>query len=430
MVEVMSQETTQPGWLSSRELLLLLVLAAVQFTHIVDFIIIMPLGPVFHDEMGLSTFKFGVVVSAYTISAGLAGFLAAQFIDRFDRKTALLCLYGGFTVSTLLCAVAPDFLPLVAARIVAGAFGGVAASVVLAIVGDAFPDHRRGLAMGVVMSAFSIASIVGVPAGLYLQEHSGWQTAFYVLGGLSAVVLVLAVVALPPLRGHLSAAAGQTAGSSLRTVLFDPNHLRAYALTCALIFSSFMIGPYLPTYLTGNVGIAQRDLKFMYLFGGLATLVTMTLFGRLADRFGKLLIFRVLVVFTTAPILFLTNMPAGLGLALVLSTTTIFMVAMSGRMVPAMALIAASAAPANRGSFMSCNSAVQQFAAGLATSLGGLLLTENDTGALAGFGLVGLLCCGATIGSIFLAGWLRKDPSGDLAADSAGADLAPEGAEA
>lgn len=422
MAEAPSQEVNAGpraaggDWLTSREMLLLLVLAAVQFTHMVDFIIIMPLGPIFHKEMGLATWQFGIVVSAYTVSAGIAGLCAAQFLDRFDRKTALLWLYGGFTVSTLLCAVSPDFPLLVAARTVAGAFGGVAASVVLAIVGDAFHDARRGLAMGVVMSAFSIATIAGVPLGMYLAEQNGWRSTFFVLGGLSACVLMLAAVSLPSLRGHLTP--DQVRIGNLWAVLTDPNHLRAYALTCALVVSSFLMGPYLATYLEGKVGVAQTNLKYVYLCGGLATLVTMTVFGRLADRFGKLLIFRILILLSMAPILFLTNMPAGMDLAVVLSATTVFMVLMSGRMVPAMALITASSAPAYRGSFMSCNSAVQQLAAGLATSLGGLLLQESDAGELSGFGFVGLLCCCATAACVVLAGRLRKDPSGDLAPDS------------
>ena len=316
---------------------------------------------------------------------------------------------------------------LLAARTVAGAFGGVAASVVLAIVGDAFPDARRGLAMGVVMSAFSLASIAGVPLGLYLAEQDGWRTTFVVLGGLSAVVLILAAVALPSLRGHLTP--GKERIGNLWAVLMEPNHLRAYALTCALVFSSFMIGPYLPTYLEGNVGVDQRNLKYMYLCGGLATLVTLTGFGRLADRLGKLRVFRILILLSMAPILYLTNMPAGLDLTLVLAATTVFTILMSGRMVPAMALITAAPGVA-RGSFMSCNSAVQQLAMGAATSLAGLLLNasdpnelsgllqENDVDALNGFGFVGLLCCVASVASVFLAGRLRKDPSGDLAPDS------------
>jgi predicted MFS family arabinose efflux permease len=402
-------------WLTSRELMLLLVLAAVQFTHIVDFIIIMPLGPVFRNEMGLSPWQFGSVVSAYTISAGLAGLLAAQFLDRFDRKTALLTLYGGFTVGTLLCALAPDYPLLLAARTVAGAFGGIVAATVLAIVGDAFPDERRGTAMGVVMSAFSLASIAGVPLGLMLAEGNGWRSAFGILGGVSAGVLVLAALTLPRLRGHLQRTEVRAGAWA---VLTDPNHVRAFTLSSALVLSTFMLAPYMATFLEANVGVDQTELKYMYLCGGLATLSTMTLFGRLADRFGKLRVFRILALFTLVPILTITNLPSGLGLPVVLAATTVFMLTTSGRMVPGMALITASSAPAYRGSFMSFNTAVQQLAAGLATFIAGVVIQETDGHALTGFGVVGLLSCGVTLICVFLAGRLHKDAGGELAPDS------------
>jgi predicted MFS family arabinose efflux permease len=402
--------------MTPRELGLLLILAAVQFTHLVDFMLIMPLGPVFEREMQLLPWQFGIVVSAYTISAGIAGLLAARFLDRFDRRTALLTLYAGFILGTLLCAVAPSYLMLLAARTVAGGFGGVAAAVVLAIVGDAFPDARRGTAMGVVMSAFSVASIAGVPLALELAEWYGWRSSFQVLAGVSAVVLLLAFSVLPRLRGHLGR--GHHHAVSTWSVLIHPNHLRAFALTTTLVFGSFMLGPFMPSYLEDNVGVQQADLKFMYLCGGLATLVTMTLFGRLSDRFGKLHVFRILALLAVVPIVLVTNLPAGLPLSLVLVVTTVFMVVMSGRMVPAMALITASSAPAYRGSFMSLNSAVQQLAAGLATSIGGLLLEKASDGALIGFWLVGAGASTATLASVILAGHLRKAAGGDLAPDS------------
>jgi predicted MFS family arabinose efflux permease len=418
---------TRGAWLTFHELLLLLILAAVQFTHIVDFTIIMPLGPVFSREMGLTPLQFGAVVAAYTISAGIAGLLAARFLDRFDRKSALLVLYAGFIAGTLLCAVAPNFLLLLVARTVAGAFGGVVASVVFAIVGDAFPDTRRGTAMGVVLSAFAVASFAGVPLGLFLAEQKGWSSVFAVLGGVSTGVLVVAIVVLPPLRGHLKQ--GQVPIANAWAVLTDANHLRAFALTSVLILSSFMLGPYLATFLVYNVGVQQEDLKFMYVCGGLATLVTMTVFGRLADRFGKLFVFRTLATFTLVPIVIVTNLPAGLTLPLVLTVTTVFMVTTSGRWVPAMALVAGCAAPAYRGSFMSFNSAVQQIAAGLATAIAGFILDEHQDHLLTGFPLVGLLTCVATIASVYLAGRLRKDPGGELAPDSSAISAMPAAAE-
>jgi predicted MFS family arabinose efflux permease len=407
--------------LTAREWLLLLVLAAVQFTHIVDFMIIMPLGPIFTAEMELTPAQFGLVVAAYTFSAGVAGLLAARFLDRFGRKAALLTLYGGFTVGTFLCAVAPNYVLLLAARTVAGAFGGTAASVVLAIVGDAFHDARRGMATGVVMSAFAVASIAGVPLGLYLADPDmlGWHGAFAALAGLSVLVLALAAAVLPPLRGHL----GHPHAGLATTweVLSEPNHLRAFGLTVTLVFSSFVIAPHLATYLVCNVGLSQPELKYMYLCGGLASLMTLTFFGRLADRLGKLRVFRVLAVVTLLPVVLSTNLPAGLPLAVVLVVTTLFMVTSSGRMVPAMALITACSPPRTRGSFLSLNAAVQHVSSGFAATLAGVLLTqpEGENGPLHGYPLVGLLACVAAAMSIFLAGRLRRAPAGDLAPDHA-----------
>ena len=403
--------------LSAREWLLLLVLAAVQFTHIVDFVLIMPLGPVYQDQLEVSAQQFGLVVAAYTASAFVAGLCASFFLDRFDRKKALLTLYTGFVAGTFLCAVADSYLLLLAARTVAGAFGGVSAAVVLAIVGDAFPDARRGTAMGVIMSAFSAASIVGVPLGLHLADVLGWQAPFAALAGLSACVLVLAAAVLPPLRGHLGRRREEAA--AFVAVLADPNHLKAFALTAVLVLSTFMMWPFLPIYLEHNVGLRQDQLKFVYLCGGLATLVTLTLFGWLSDRFGKLRVFRLLALATLGPIALVTNLPYGLAIPLVLVLTTALMVASTGRMVPATALITATSVPRYRGSFMSLNAAVQHLASAVAAGLGGLFLTqENKNAPLIGFAVLGLVACAWTLVGLVLAGLLRP-ARGDVAVDSA-----------
>jgi predicted MFS family arabinose efflux permease len=405
---------------------LLLVLAAVQFNHIVDFMIVMPLGPVYIKEMGLSPAEFGNVVAAYTISAAIANILAAFFVDRFDRKRALLTVFAGFTIGTFLCAVAPDYPLLVLARVVAGAFGGVAAGLVMAIIGDAFHDNRRGVATGVVMSAFSVASSIGLPLGLWLANAFGWHAPFAILAGICAGVLLLAALVLPPLRGHLVADAEHDGPIALRQrlgdfvdVLADANHLRAFALMMAMMFSGFLIGPYIPTFLTANVGMAEGDLMFIYLCGGLATIVTTTPIGWLADRCGKLPVFRVMATSTMVPLLWILALPYGTALALVLTITTVQMVTMSGRMVPAMAMITGSAAPGQRGSFISLNTAVQHLSAGVATWLGGLMLTQPEAGGpLVGTALAGVLCCVATVVSLYLAGHLRRAPAGELAPDA------------
>jgi predicted MFS family arabinose efflux permease len=305
---------------------------------------------------------------------------------------------------------------------------------VLAIVGDAFADARRATAMGIVMSSFSLALIVGIPAGLQLQEWWDWHIAFVALGGFSACVLLLAVIVLPPLRGHLRGR-HQPRISTWR-VPAHANHLRAFALTGALIFSSFLTGPYQQIYLVRNVGVQQEMLKYIFLCGGIATVVTLPVIGRLADRFGKLLVFRIVAGLAMAPTLMLTNLPSGLHLTWVLLVTTLFMILVSGRMVPGMALITGSTAPMYRGSFMSLNAAVQHIGAGVAAAAGGLLLEAfgsgpvdavgeahvSDLGAgepLACFPLLGLLACGAMAISVFLAGRIRLAAGGALAPDSA-----------
>jgi predicted MFS family arabinose efflux permease len=414
------------GWLSGAEWMLLLVLAAIQLTHIVDFMIIIPLQAQLLGALGISLQDFGVLVSAYGFSASLAGLVAARFMDRFDRKRALLVLYTGFTGGTLLCAVASDYWLLMLGRVVAGGMGGVAGATLLSVVGDVFPYERRATAMGVVMSSFSLALIGAVPAGLYLAELLGWRAPFAVLGGLSVAVLAGAWFILPPLRGHLGAPSAEGEPGLLR-VLLEPNHVRAYAMTVALVFGVFMVGAYVPSYLVANVGLARSDLKWIYFFGGLGTLLPVTLFGRLADRYGKLRVFRILALATVGSILLLANLPP-VTLPVAIGAYVLFTLTTSGRWVPAQAMITAAAAPRYRGSFMSVTASVQQMALGLASITAGFILgapageqTLAGEGALkplVGFGWVGLLSAGFTVASVLLAGLVRPAEGGLGAVDA------------
>jgi predicted MFS family arabinose efflux permease len=388
--------------------LLLLVLAAVQFTHVVDFMIVMPLATYLEEPpISCDTQHFGLIVSVYGFAAAVAGLVLAPLLDRFDRKHTLLVLFAGFTLSTLYCALAPGYWSLVIARLLTGMFGGVVASTVLTIVGDAFPPQRRGTAMGVVMSAFSVASIAGVPAGLFLAHAfpGGWRVPFLVLAVIGAVLLGVAAWVMPSVRGHLG---GEHEEGRFWQVLSRPAHLNAYVLMVALVLSTFMIVPFLAAFLEKNLGCTKDEVPLIYLFGGMATLVTMNLVGRLADRFPRLMLFRVLALLAMGGILVLVNLPRGTSLGLILVSTTLLWVLSSGRMVPAMAMVTSSAEPRYRGSFMSVNAAVQQMAVGLAPLLAGMILSEASPGApLVGFSTVGVLCAVAGLASIVLAGRLR-----------------------
>jgi predicted MFS family arabinose efflux permease len=391
---------------------LLLVLAAVQFSHILDFMILMPLGPRYQREMDIGPEWFGPLVSAYSFSAALSGLLAATVVDRFDRKRALLTLFAGFTVGTFLCGVAQSYATLMAARCVTGAFGGILGAMTLTIIGDAFPEHRRGLATGVVMSSFSAATIVGVPAGLLLADGFGTPAPFLAIAALAGAALVVAGVVVPPLRHHFRHAANPFATPGWK-VLLHPAHLRAYVMMVCVVCTTFMLVPFLATFMVVNVGWKESDLGLLYLCGGLVTMLSMPLVGRLADRFGKLLLFRILATGSLVPILLLTNL-GRTGLVLGLALTTLFMVVTSGRMVPAMALITSTAGPSYRGRFLSINTSVQQLAAALAGALGGLMLRQATPEApLEGFPRLGLFCCVSGLLSAVLAGYVR--PAGSPA---------------
>lgn len=397
----MTEEAPNPR--AARDWPVLLVLAGVQFGHLLDFAILLPLGSRYQRELELTPARFGLVVSAYAFMACLSGLLAATCIDRFDRKRALLFLQAGFSVATLLCGLASTFEMLLVGRCLAGAFGGVLGAVVFAILGDHFPEDRRGWATGVVLSAFAVATIAGVPLGLTLAQTLGTGSPFVALAGFSAGVLLLAGCLLPPLPCHGRAC--QVVSSW--QVLVQPALLRAHVLMGAVVLGAFTLIPYLPTFLVANVGWQEKDLRWMYLCGGLATLLTNPLSGWLADRLGKLLVFRVLVLLTIIPIVLLTNEgPATVGTTLML--TTLLVVCSSGRMVSAVALVTSSAPSAYRGRFLSLNASVQQLAMGLAALLAGALIRQAGPGQpLERYPLVGLLACALAVVSFCLAGAVR-----------------------
>jgi MFS transporter, DHA1 family, inner membrane transport protein len=393
--------------LTRRHWMLLLVLACVQFCHVLDFIIMVPLGPTLEKSLHVNTRQFGLLVSAYGFAACAAALLMSRWVDRFDRKRSLLLLFGGFIAGTFLCAVAPDYWVLLAGRLIAGGFGGVIGAAVLTIVGDAFPPARRATATGAVMSAFSVASIAGVPGGLLLAEGSvlGWRAPFAALTALSVLLFALAVFAIPPIRGHLG---GGNRPMPFLTVLSRPAHLRAYALMFALVCSTFAMMPYLPKFLIDNVGFRLGHLQLMYLLGGAAALVGMNVVGRLADRYPRLLVFRVLASAALIPLLLLSLLPHGTPPAAVLLVTTLVFVLTSGRMVPAMAMITSAAEPANRGGFLSVNAAVQLFGTGVAPILASLLMPDAmPDEPLVGYPVVASVCVAVGLLAVYLGGLIR-----------------------
>jgi len=388
---------------------LILVLVAVQFTHMVDFVILMPLGDRLRRELGITPEQFGVVVAVYAWAAGIASLLASFVMDRFDRRTVLLTMYAGFGLSTLYCGLADRYETLLLSRILAGVFGGLAAVTLFTVIGDVFPPEKRGRASGAVISSFAVASIVGLPIGLLLAGWLGRGAPFIALAGLSAVVWVLAWLRLPHVRGHL-AAARRNPLADFAAVVREPNHLWGFAFSFFLVLGTFTVGSFVAPVFCSTNGwgerVAEQNMAVIYLVAGLCTLLATTLAGRLADRFARLPLFRVLGGVTLVMAVVVSNLPP-IPVWVAAVAVSGFMGFAAARMVPAQAMLLGVSAPATRGAFMSLNTSVQHLGSGLAPVIAGAIITVGPDGKLTHFPLVGLVAAGTAAASLVLAGWLR-----------------------
>jgi MFS transporter, DHA1 family, inner membrane transport protein len=391
--------------MSRSERTILLILAAVQFTTIVDFMIVMPLGPQLMRTLSIGPTQFGLIVSSYTFAAGAAGLVASSIVDRFARRTTFIVLYAGFLLGTCFCALAPSYQLLVAARVATGAFGGILGGMAMAIIGDVFPENRRGRATGSLMTGFALASVAGVPLGLYLGTEYGWHVPFLALAIAGLPVLVLARLALPPLDAHVGKSTAHPVAALIETFT-QSNHLNAFALIVTLMIGSFTVFPYLSPYLVANVGMTERQLPLVYIVGGALTLFTSPMIGRLADRYGKLTIYRLILPGSALLLLVITHLPR-VSLSIAVAVFGALMVCNTGRMIAAMAMVTSSVEPDRRGAFLSANSSVQHVAAGLGAYIGGTIVTQSANGQIEHFGTVGWIATGVTLASLWLAGRVR-----------------------
>ncbi len=381
---------------AKRENYLLLTLAGIQFSHILDFMIMMPLGPILMSSFGMGTHEFGLLVASYSFSAALSGLLAATFVDRFERKRLLLTVFALFGLATLACGLAPGYATLLVARGMAGVFGGIMGAMVQTIVGDVIPFERRARASGVVSTAFSLSTVAGVPLSLWLANHFGWRAPFMLIAGMVVLFVIIGLRILPELRQHISGDKRAHPFVAMFAVLRDANHLRALLLSALLIFSGFTVIPYLTLYAVGNVAIPLHDIPFIYLAGGAATLITARRIGHWADLRGKVRVYRLVASAALLPLFVVTQIKiAPLWLWLIFTTT--FFILVSGRMIPAMAIVTSAAQPRLRGTFMSLNATMQSFAMGLATTLTGFIITQNSAGQIVGYEKAGYVAMTANV---------------------------------
>ena len=394
-----------PSLTHRRELWLLLTLAGIQFTHILDFMIMMPLGPQFTVLFGISDAQFGILVSAYTLAAGASGLVASTYIDRFGRKRLLLMLYVLFGLATLACGLSTSYGTLMAARIAAGIFGGVMSALSQTIVGDVIPFERRGRAMGIVMTSFSVSTVAGVPIGLFVAAHWGWHAAFIGIAALCGVFAVFAALTLPVLTAHLQMKDRPSAFGGIARVLADKNHLKAFVLSSLTMFSGFTVIPYITIYMQANAGLRVGQVPWIYLCGGVVTLFTARLIGRMTDFSGKVPTYRLLGLGMILP-MFSVTLIQGVPVWLIIICTTLFFVSSSGRMIPGMAIVTSAANPQLRGTFMTLNASVQSAAMGLAAFTGGLIISRDANGLVHNYWVCAAVGALASLCAVWMAGRL------------------------
>jgi DHA1 family inner membrane transport protein len=385
------------------ERLLLFTLAAIQFNHVVDFMIMMPLGPQLMRTLEITPQAFSLLVSSYTFSAGIIGFCGAFFLDRFERKKSLQIIFIGFVLGTLACGLAPNYSFLMAARILTGGFGGLLGTMVLSIVGDAIPLERRSAAMGLIMTAFSAASVLGVPAGLFLSAHYGWNMPFIVLAAFSVFAHIAIIKWIPVMKDHLAMQPEKTDFTApFKMVGGDKNLQRALLLQMTLMLGHFSLIPFLSPYMVANVGFTEKELPLIYLLGGAVSIVSLPLIGKLADKYGRYKVFIFGILLSAIPQVLITNMPP-VPLYMALMVTTFFFITTGGRTIPASTIITSTVTPRQRGSFMSINVAVQQISSGLAAYMAGLIIVKDAGGHLQHYNIVGYIAIGFSLIALYVA---------------------------
>ncbi|HRH11984.1 MAG TPA: MFS transporter [Bacteroidia bacterium] len=373
---------------------IIVLMALLQFTIVLDFMILSPLGDILMKSLDMTTVQFGSVVSAYAISAGISGFLAAGFADKFDRKKLLVFFYTGFILGTVFCGLAFNYETLLTARIVTGLFGGVIGSISMAIVADLFTLQQRGRVMGFVQMSFSGAQILGIPAGLFLATSFNWNASFFMVVIVASAVILLLLAKLKPVTAHLKLQTTKSPLKHLWKTLIKREYLWGYFAIAFLSMGGFMIMPFSSAFLVNNVMIKQEELPLIFLFTGLSSMIIMPVIGKLSDKFKKFHLFTTGTIIACIMIVIYTNMGPNPVWIVTLVNMILFMGIMS-RMVPATALNSAVPLPADRGAYMSINSSLQQMSGGLAATFAGLIIVQPQKGSpLQNFNVLGYCMLG------------------------------------
>jgi len=366
-----------PKTFTSYQKIIILLLAILQFTIVLDFMILAPLGDILMKSMNMSTKQFGTVVSAYAISACISGIFAAGFADKFDRKKLLLFFYAGFILGTYFCAISYNYETLFIARIITGLFGGVIGSISMAIITDIFSIHQRGKVMGFVQMAFGGSQILGIPIGLVLANYWSWHATFYMVLILAILLGIALVIKLNPLTEHLKLINNKNALQHLLQTIKKKDYRIGFLATALLSMGGFMIMPFSTAFIVNNIHIAQSQVAIIFFFTGIFSIIIMPIVGKLSDKFDKLMIFGIGTIIAIVMVVIYTHL-SPVPIWLVIIVNIVLFIGIMSRMVPATALNSAVPDAYDRGAYMSINSSLQQFAGGIAALFSGLVVVQKS----------------------------------------------------
>lgn len=384
------------------------LLAILQFTVILDFMVMSPLGDILMKTLNMSTTNFGYAVSAYAFSAGISGLLAAGFADKFDRKKLLVFFYTGFVIGTFFCAFANSYYTMLAARIFTGIFGGVIGSVSLAIVTDLFVLQQRGRVMGFIQMAFATSQILGIPLGLYLANLWGWESAFYLIGFAGIAILAAIVFKMQPVNKHLELKTDKNPFLHLWHTVTNKNYQIGFSAIALMSIGGFMLQPFGSAFLVNNIHISHEQLPLVFFFTGVSVLIVMPIVGRLSDKMNKVKLFAIGSVISIVMIVFYTNLGPTPLWEIVAINMILFMGIMS-RMIPATTLNTAVPQMQDRGAYMSISSSLQQIAGGIAAvSAGYIVHQETQVSPLQNYDILGYVISVVTLFSIYLVWRIAK----------------------
>ncbi|MBB5608148.1 MULTISPECIES: MFS transporter [unclassified Janthinobacterium] len=395
-----------PGTFSPYQKIVVTILAFLQFAVIVDFMLMSPLGAMIIPELKIDTAQFGLVVSAYAFSAGIAGLLTAGLADRYDRKKLLLFFYTGFLLGTLWCGLAGSYEMLLLARIVTGLFGGVIGSIVLAISTDLFPPHMRGRVMGLIQTAFAASQVLGIPIGLYLANRWDWHMPFLAMAGFGLVGGLLMLRKMQPVNAHLALPQEHSPWMHLYHTVTERRYLLAFAITAVLTTGGFMLMPFSSAYIVNNLGIDMHQLPTVYLVTGVCTIFFGPLIGKAADAYGKFRVFTFGTVVSIVMVLVYTRLTT-ISLPALIFINALMFVGIFSRMIPYQALVSSVPAANQRGSFNAISASIQQLAGGVASVIAGHIVTFGADGKLQHFDLIGDVMVGTALLALALL-WLLQ----------------------